>query len=329
MIDDDDIYERSKQVFERYNRGETAVVSILVRNCQWRLTAYGKVPILPRNQKPIATWERLDDALTVVVGDLAESIGELIRIEIIAEQPPTGPADAPTTDETVAPLEPTGQTAPATGDAATAEVESAAVREARAVEEEQEKEAAAAAEVQPAAIEEEAAAVEEGETAEPIVEANPHAVAPARYRIDPLPRAPVAVDWRKDYYRTGFLKRGLAYTVDTLIFFVLALALVTVLGEGLGFTIYLGAFFLGLPAFEASRWRATPGKRIFRLQVSDQHGNRISYWRAVWRNLLRLLVYYSYIFIVPAIIQYFRFRKTRKLFHDEISGTEIGEHSRV
>ncbi len=41
--------------------------------------------------------------------------------------------------------------------------------------------------------------------------------------------------------------------------------------------------------FECSRFRATPGKMLCGLIVVDLHGNRISFWRAVARNLAKLL----------------------------------------
>ena len=93
------------------------------------------------------------------------------------------------------------------------------------------------------------------------------------------------------------------------------------------FVAGLVAFYTIAPAFEASRSRATPGKRILKMQIATKDGNRITYWRAFLRNILRTLVLYSYIFIVPLVIQVFRFRKTRKLFHDEITRTEIGERT--
>jgi uncharacterized RDD family membrane protein YckC len=61
------------------------------------------------------------------------------------------------------------------------------------------------------------------------------------------------------------------------------------------------------------------------LQITDEHGEGISYGRAFVRNILRSVTAFSYIFILPLVVQYFRFRKTKKLFHDELSTTVIGE----
>jgi tetratricopeptide (TPR) repeat protein len=62
-----------------------------------------------------------------------------------------------------------------------------------------------------------------------------------------------------------------------------------------------------------------------KLQITDREGERISFFRALWRNILRSLTFYAYCFLLPLIYQYFRFRKTKKLFHDELSNTVIGE----
>jgi uncharacterized RDD family membrane protein YckC len=87
----------------------------------------------------------------------------------------------------------------------------------------------------------------------------------------------------------------------------------------------LVVFYVLAPAFEASGWRATPGKRIMKLQITTEDAGRISYRRAFARNVLRTLTLYSYFLVIPLIYQYTRFGKTKKLFHDEVSSTVIGE----
>jgi hypothetical protein len=62
-------------------------------------------------------------------------------------------------------------------------------------------------------------------------------------------------------------------------------------------------FYLVAPAFEASRWRATPGKRIVKLQITTKDAEQISYRRAFARNVLRTLTLYSYFFVIPLINQ--------------------------
>jgi uncharacterized RDD family membrane protein YckC len=76
---------------------------------------------------------------------------------------------------------------------------------------------------------------------------------------------------------------------------------------------------------ESSKWRATLGKRLLKLQITDKKGNPITFSRALGRNILRTIVGYSFILIVPVIVQLISFNNTKKLFHDQLSNTVIGE----
>jgi uncharacterized RDD family membrane protein YckC len=68
-------------------------------------------------------------------------------------------------------------------------------------------------------------------------------------------------------------------------------------------------------AFEASAWQATPGKRIFRLYVTDLSGKRIGFGRALLRNLARQI---SGIFFIGYIMAGFTERK--QALHDILAG---------
>jgi len=85
------------------------------------------------------------------------------------------------------------------------------------------------------------------------------------------------------------------------------------------------AYLLINAKMESSKWRGTLGKRILKLQITDKAGEPVSFFRALVRNILRPIFGYLYISFITLIIQYFRFKKTKKLFHDELSGTVIGE----
>ena len=45
---------------------------------------------------------------------------------------------------------------------------------------------------------------------------------------------------------------------------------------------------------ESSSWQATPGKKLFNLKVSDENGQRISFWRSLGRNAGILLSYFIF-----------------------------------
>ena len=143
----------------------------------------------------------------------------------------------------------------------------------------------------------------------------------------------IAVDWRRKYYRAVVLKRAGAILLDQLLLLFVPFFL---LGMGLGITgtdisdtglnwIAMFIYFVVMPIMESSKWQGTIGKRIMKLQITDREGDRVTFLRAFWRNIMRTVVLYSYFLVVPLIYQYIRFNKTRKLFHDELSGTVIGE----
>lgn len=146
------------------------------------------------------------------------------------------------------------------------------------------------------------------------------------------------VDWRKKHYKNVLWKRLAAIMLDQLILLFMPLCasifFYFLMGGNNSATIdeFVGYFlvvmyFVISPLMESSRWRGTIGKRIMKLQITDKNGGRISFFRSLWRNILRSLVLYLYVltFGVLLIVQYFTFRKTKKLFHDQLSNTEIGE----
>ncbi len=146
--------------------------------------------------------------------------------------------------------------------------------------------------------------------------------------------SPIAADWRKKYYRTVALKRAGAILLDHIILYV-ALIIILIPFSGGSDSAFSAAFnvaflilyFVIMPMMESSKWQGTIGKRILKLQITNREGERITFLRAFWRNIMRSVVLYSYFvsFGILLVIQYFRFNKTRKFFHDELSGTVIGE----
>jgi uncharacterized RDD family membrane protein YckC len=66
--------------------------------------------------------------------------------------------------------------------------------------------------------------------------------------------------------------------------------------------------------FEASGWQATPGKRIMRLYVTDLNGKRITFGRALIRNLARQL---SGVFFIGYAIA--GFTEKKQALHDILS----------
>jgi uncharacterized RDD family membrane protein YckC len=75
----------------------------------------------------------------------------------------------------------------------------------------------------------------------------------------------------------------------------------------------LGCLYYTL--FEASFWQATPGKRILRLYVTDLNGQRLTFQRALIRNLARQI---SGIFFIGYMLA--GFTEKKQALHDIIAG---------
>lgn len=344
FIGDDDLYRRNQEVIERYNRNQTTIVPILVRVCLWQGLPFSKLNVLPRNHEAVTNkrvWPNEDEALTEVVRDIDELIAKMTTIvgdpleqpgetqtgsvaETVAhglEIPSTGDRG-----ETSASDAPPGAAARASADGRagpTAGPESAPVAPSTD----------AAIDAGAAAIEQEDSAAQTGVWAPPHEQSSASTEAAAVY-LSRKRADEIEVDWRRSYYRRIFWKRGVALALDYMILLVLPLMLMMIIGvtdedetRPQDLIVALCMFYLVAPLLEASRWRATPGKRILRLEVTGREGHRISFWRAFVRNILRSLTLYSYVFILPLIYQYFRFKKTKKLFHDEFSSTLIGDRA--
>jgi uncharacterized RDD family membrane protein YckC len=307
FINDDDVYDRNQSVIDRYNRGETKMISILVRNCLWKDSPLAKFQLLPTDEQPLQSWPNRDDAVVAVVTDLYESIKEILSKMSAVDVAPEATAVATGTGTPSA--EPEAPTAPSEGAVEAGGVPGTPAPEAWS---------------EPGAAHEPPAARVDA--------AGPATVPPAPPMVEmAAPVTPIESNWRKKYYRRVVRKRGVALFLDYLILFFLPAIVLSVLPIGpsaagaalliIGFVV----FYLVAPAFEGSRWRATPGKRIMKLQITTKEGERISYRRAFARNVLRTLTLYSYFLVIPLIYQYVRFGKTKMLFHDEFSSTVTGE----
>lgn len=165
--------------------------------------------------------------------------------------------------------------------------------------------------------------------------------------LDTVDFVPINPNWRKKYYRKVLKKRVSAFLLDIFFssviglisYFLIASPVVALLEMfssdlwdkvALNFPVLFFFFvyatmFLPLGIMESSKWKGTVGKRIMKIQITDNYGNPISFGRSFWRNILKILFFFSYIFIIPAIVQYFTYKKTGKFFHDYFSQTIIGE----
>ena len=331
FINDDETYYRTQKVMAKYNSHETIMLPILVRNCLWKSTPFVNLPLLPKNFQPLNNkqfWNSEDDAFTAVVTDIYDSINSF------------------TYEETL----------PPSSDVEFKEVTEQVQRPASVIK----PPIPAEKPVQPLSAFETQTGTERGaEHSSPEIESETILKKPLQQSSDigdtqstnkmmlvqPKTIIPLEIDWRKKYYKDAFWKRGMAFFLDNLltlipvtcIAFLIAVIFITI--EGLNeeqddvtdgqllFVILftLISYFLVCAAMESSKWRGTFGKRIMKLQITDKKGHPISFFRALWRNIMRFVIGYSYLTLIPLVIQYFTFKKTRQLFHDQLSYTVIGE----
>ena len=327
-ISDDETYERTQKVMERYNNNETILVPILVRNCLWKHTPFVKLPLLPKNLQPLNNkqfWNSEDDALMAVVEDIYEAINDFSVEEEKPEEHliQSGIKSDLAIDEISAKIELTelqGQPEQLINGVDVIEKEEIPVQEI----------------------------IQVAEAEKVITETKQTIVPPPIISEEPQTKkqkavTPIEVDWRKQYYKKVLWKRLLAFVLDNLImipvsfvcmFLVMVIMFISKDPEVTDLTNneYLFVFVVTFCSYlvinakmESSKLHATLGKRLLKLQITDKQGNPITFFRALGRNILRTIVGYSFVFIVPLIVQLFRFKSTKKLFHDQLSNTVIGE----
>lgn len=107
-----------------------------------------------------------------------------------------------------------------------------------------------------------------------------------------------------------FWKRLLAFALDYIVIsaYLIALVLVSVIlvrtpagpgfralfdapnsAEATAFLLLVVPVLLYFAIFESSSWQATWGKRVLRLRAETTSGARAGFFRALWRNALKLL----------------------------------------
>ena len=70
-----------KRALERHERSEARVIPIILRPCAWKKAPFGKLQAMPRDAKPITTWDNSDEAFN----DVSERLRDVVE-EILAEE---------------------------------------------------------------------------------------------------------------------------------------------------------------------------------------------------------------------------------------------------
>jgi len=147
-------------------------------------------------------------------------------------------------------------------------------------------------------------------------------------RSTPATAGPPAVQY------AGFCRRLAAYLIDQFIMqipYILTIPVILVVGIFMPeswvktalmyafMIVYLVAYLLYGPLMESSRHQATVGKQALGIMVTDVDGKRISFARAVGRNLGKLvsaIIYYVGFFMIA-------FTKKKQGLHDMIANCVV------
>ena len=66
-----------KRAMERHELGEARVIPIILRDVDWKGATFGKLQALPKNAKPITSWDNEDEAFTNVAKGIRKAVDEL------------------------------------------------------------------------------------------------------------------------------------------------------------------------------------------------------------------------------------------------------------
>lgn len=67
------------RAMERHGEGTARVIPVILRPCDWKRTAFGKLAATPRDGRPITKWPDRDEAFLDVVMAIRTALGEIAR----------------------------------------------------------------------------------------------------------------------------------------------------------------------------------------------------------------------------------------------------------
>ncbi|TVQ21892.1 MAG: TIR domain-containing protein, partial [Leptolyngbya sp. DLM2.Bin15] len=66
-----------QRAVERHNEGTARVIPIIVKPCDWQGTPFSKLQVVPKDAKPITTWDNQDEAFLNVVQGIRKAVESL------------------------------------------------------------------------------------------------------------------------------------------------------------------------------------------------------------------------------------------------------------
>jgi len=66
-LSDDTCYDiEIKRAMERHQAGAARVIPILLRPVDWQGALFSQLPVLPKNQQPVTSWDNRDEAFQAI-----------------------------------------------------------------------------------------------------------------------------------------------------------------------------------------------------------------------------------------------------------------------
>lgn len=65
------------RAIERHEKGEARVIPVILRACRWNRAPFGMLQALPKNAKPITSWDNIDEAFNNVAEGIEKAVEEL------------------------------------------------------------------------------------------------------------------------------------------------------------------------------------------------------------------------------------------------------------
>ncbi|MDF7807251.1 toll/interleukin-1 receptor domain-containing protein [Pontiellaceae bacterium B12219] len=86
FLKSDYCYEvEAKRALERHKAGDSVIIPIVLRHCDWKESPFGRIQGYPKNAHPIKAWSDKDEAWLNVIDGIKDSISKFRDTLVIAE----------------------------------------------------------------------------------------------------------------------------------------------------------------------------------------------------------------------------------------------------
>jgi hypothetical protein len=68
-----------QRIMERHDRGQTTVIPIILRPCDWQRAPFGKLQCLPPNGRPVTVWNNQDEAFLTIMQGIRRICDQLLQ----------------------------------------------------------------------------------------------------------------------------------------------------------------------------------------------------------------------------------------------------------